>query len=105
MLLDVLAPHYYPKAGTGAERPPVGLERMLRMYFLRQWFPLADEALEDAIYDSQAFLAFLGIDLGGSRCPTPPICCGSAGGWRTTISPGASSRPSRICCAAVGCCW
>ncbi len=36
MLLDALAPHYYPKAGTGAGRPPVGLERMLRMYFLQQ---------------------------------------------------------------------
>jgi len=69
MLLDVLAPYYYPKAGTGAGRPPVGLERMLRMYFLQQWFALADEALEDAIYDSQAFRAFLGIDLGRESVP------------------------------------
>ena len=27
---------------------------MLRMYFFQQWFGLADEALEVAIYDSQA---------------------------------------------------
>ena len=50
-------------------RPPIGLERMLRMYFLQQWFALADEALEDAIYDSQAFRAFLGIDLGRESVP------------------------------------
>ena len=29
----------------------MGLERMLRIYFLQQWYTLADEALEDAIYD------------------------------------------------------
>jgi IS5 family transposase len=69
MLLEVLAPYYYPQAGTGAGRPPIGLERMLRMYFLQQWFGLADEALEDAIYDSQAFRAFLGIDLGREAVP------------------------------------
>ena len=69
MLLEVLAPDDYPKAGTGAGRPPVGLERMLRMVFLQQWFGLADEALEDATYDSQAFRTFLGIDLGRESVP------------------------------------
>lgn len=68
-LLETLAPFYYPKAGEGAGRPPIGLERMLRMYFLQQWFSLADEALEDAIYDSQAFRGFLGIDLGRESVP------------------------------------
>jgi IS5 family transposase len=69
MLLEVLAPYYYPQAGTGAGRPPIGLERMLRMYFLQQWFGLADEALEDALYDSQAFRAFLAVDLGRESVP------------------------------------
>jgi IS5 family transposase len=69
MLLQMLTPYYYPTAGQGAGRPPIGLERMLRMYFLQQWFGLADEALEDAIYDSQAFRAFLGIDLGRESVP------------------------------------
>ncbi len=32
------------------------------MYFLQQWFGLADEALEDAIYDSQSMREFVGID-------------------------------------------
>jgi IS5 family transposase len=45
-LVAVIAP-FYPKGERG--RPPVGLERMLRMYFLPQWYGLTDEALEDAI--------------------------------------------------------
>jgi IS5 family transposase len=46
----------YPKAGNG--RPPVGLERMLRMYFLQQWFNLSDPAVEEALYDSLAMRHF-----------------------------------------------
>ena len=52
---------YYPKAGNG--RPPIGLERMLRIYFLQQWFNLADPAVEEALYDSLAMRGFVGIDL------------------------------------------
>lgn len=58
-LLGVIEP-YYPKGERG--RPPVGLERMLRVYFLQQWYGLADEALEDALYDSQALRGFARID-------------------------------------------
>jgi IS5 family transposase len=68
-LLAALHPHYYPTAGQGPGRPPIGLERMLRLYFLQQWFGLADEALEDAVYDSQAFRGFLGLDLGREAVP------------------------------------
>ena len=68
-LLEALSPHYYPTAGQGPGRPPMGLERMLRLYFLQQGFGLADEALEDAVYDSQAFRSFLGIDLGREAVP------------------------------------
>jgi IS5 family transposase len=32
---------------------------MLCVYFLQQWYALADEALEDAIYDSQAMRDFI----------------------------------------------
>jgi IS5 family transposase len=42
---------------------------MLRVYFLSQWYGLADEALEDAIYDSQAMRNFVGIDLGSESVP------------------------------------
>ncbi|WP_051021899.1 IS5 family transposase [Thioflavicoccus mobilis] len=62
-LVQVVRPFYYQEAGRGRGHPPGPLERMLRLYFQQQWFALADEALEDAVYDSQAFRGFLGIDL------------------------------------------
>lgn len=65
-LLAVIEP-FYPKGQRG--RPPIGLERMLRVYFLQQWYGLADEALEDALYDSQALQGFARIDLGASGVP------------------------------------
>ena len=46
-LLAVVEPHY-PKSGKRG-RPPIGIERMLRMYFIQQWYGLADVAVEDAI--------------------------------------------------------
>ena len=65
-LLAVIEP-FYPKGERG--RPPVGLERMLRVYFLQQWYGLADEALEDALYDSQALRGFARIDLAAEGVP------------------------------------
>jgi IS5 family transposase len=65
----LLAADYYLGSKGRRGRPPIGLERMLRMYFLQQWFGLADEALEDAVYDSQALRGFLGIDLGREAVP------------------------------------
>ena len=65
-LLAVIEP-FYPKGERG--RPPVGLERMLRVYFLQQWYGLADEALEDALYDSQALQGFARIDLSADGVP------------------------------------
>ena len=65
-LLAVIEP-FYPKGERG--RPPVGLERMLRVYFLQQWYGLADEALEDALYDSQALQSFARIDLATDGVP------------------------------------
>jgi Transposase domain (DUF772) len=59
-LVERLRP-FYPKRERS--RPPTGLERMLRIYFLQQWYALADEALEDALYDSQALRGFACIDL------------------------------------------
>ena len=65
-LCGLIEPHY-PKGERG--RPPIGVERMLRIYFLQQWYGLGDEALEDAIYDSQAMRTFAGIDLGREAVP------------------------------------
>jgi transposase, IS5 family len=65
-LVQVIEP-YYPRGERG--RPPVGLERMLRIYFLQQWYGLSDEALEDALYDSIAMRTFAGIDLSRENVP------------------------------------
>jgi IS5 family transposase len=65
-LCAVIEPHY-PK-GVGG-RPPIGLERMLRIHFVQHWFNLADEACEEALYDSASLRRFVGIDLG--REPVP----------------------------------
>jgi IS5 family transposase len=65
--LCALVEPVYPRPGNG--RPPVGLERMLRIYFLQQWFNLSDPAVEEALYDSRAMRSFVGIDLG--REPVP----------------------------------
>lgn len=62
----LIEPHY-PKAGNG--RPPVGLERMLRMYCVANWFNLSDEACEDALHDVPVFREFCRIDLGRERVP------------------------------------
>src|SRR5271163_2988950 len=65
-LVACIQPHYF-KGERG--RKPVGIERMLRMYFLQQWYALADEALEDALYDSQSMRSFVGIDLNVESVP------------------------------------
>ena len=66
-LLEVIEP-FYPK-GDGRGRPPIGLERMLRMYVVQNCFGLSDEGIEDAIYDSQAIRRFVGIDLAREAAP------------------------------------
>ena len=65
-LVARLAP-LYPKGERG--RPPIPLERMLRVYFVQQWYGLADEAVEDAFYDSQALRGFAGIALNRDAVP------------------------------------
>ena len=66
-LIAEIAP-YYPK-GEGRGRPPIGLERMLRMYIAQQCFGLSDEGIEDALYDSQSIRRFVGMDLGREGAP------------------------------------
>ena len=61
-LVAVIEP-VYPKA-EGPGRPPVGVERMLRLHCLQQWFNLSDPAVEEALYDSRVMRQFVGIDLG-----------------------------------------
>ena len=66
-LIAVIEPHY-PKSGKRG-RQPLGIERMLRMYLVQQWYGLADVAVEDALYDSQALRNFCGIELGVESVP------------------------------------
>src|SRR5436309_15806309 len=56
-----------PKAGQG--RQPLGLEKMLRIYFLQQWFNLSDPQAEDAIYDSESMRRFAGVELSEDVVP------------------------------------
>jgi len=58
---------FYPKRGNG--RPPIALERMLRIHFVQHWFNLADLACEEALYDSLSLRRFVGIDLGSETVP------------------------------------
>ena len=72
-LATVIEP-YYPKP-EGAGRPPVGVERMLRIHFLQHWFTLSDPAVEEALYDSRAMRQFVGIDLGREPVPDETTIC------------------------------
>ena len=65
-LLELIEPHY-PKAGNG--RPPLGLEKMLRIYFLQIWFNLSDPGAEEAIYDSESMRRFARVELSEDKVP------------------------------------
>lgn len=70
--VSIIEPHY-PKGKRG--RPPIGIERMLRMYLLQIWFNLSDPATEDAIYDSYAMHKFTGIDFMRENVPDETTLC------------------------------
>jgi IS5 family transposase len=69
---DLIEP-VYPKAGNG--RRPIGLERMLRIYLLQQWFNLSDPGAEEALYESMSMRRFVGIDLGREPVPDETTIC------------------------------
>lgn len=71
-LLAVIEPHY-PKAGNGTQ--PYPLERMLRIYFLQQWYNLSDPGAEEALYDSEAMRRFARIELGEDAVPDESTIC------------------------------
>ncbi|WP_029131787.1 IS5 family transposase [Sedimenticola selenatireducens] len=72
-LVETIEP-FYPKP-EGAGRRPIGIERMLRIYFLQHWFNLSDPAAEEALYDSLAMRQFVGIDLGQEAAPDETTIC------------------------------
>ena len=65
--LEALVEPHYPKAGNG--RRPVGLQIMLRTYFMQQWFDLSDPGVEEALYESATLRRFAGVDLGVAPAP------------------------------------
>ena len=65
-LAALIAPHY-AKGTTG--RPAMPLERMLRIYFMQQWFNLSDPQAEDALYDIEPMRRFAGVELAEDKIP------------------------------------
>ena len=64
--VEIIKP-YYPSGKRG--RPTRGIETMLRMYLMQNWFNLSDEAIEDCIYDSYAKRSFMHIDFLEKQVP------------------------------------
>jgi len=71
-LCELVRVHY--PTGEGG-RPPIDLERMLRIYFLQQWFNLSDPGVEETLYNSTSMLRFVGIDLGREAVPDETTVC------------------------------
>ena len=65
----------YPKISESGGRPPIPLERMVRVYFLQLWFNLSDPAVEEALYDSVSMRSFARIDLGVESVPDETTVC------------------------------
>ena len=97
-LCELIEP-FYPKAGNG--RPPVELERMLRIYFPQNWFNLSDPAVEEALYDSLSMREFVGIDPGRKALRTKPPPASSATCWRRMTWANACSRKSADICVGT----
>jgi transposase, IS5 family len=65
----------YPKVSELGGRPPIELQKMLRIYFLQLWFNLSDPAVEESLYDSVSMRSFVGIDLGVEAVPDETTIC------------------------------
>jgi IS5 family transposase len=65
-LIPIISP-YYPRIGNG--RQPMPLSRMLRIYFMQQWYALSDPAMEDSLYDIESMRRFAGIALETDEVP------------------------------------
>jgi IS5 family transposase len=68
----LIVPHY--PTGEGG-RPPIPLERKLRIYFLQQWFDVSDPGVEEALYDMVSMRTFAGIESGDAPMPDETTVC------------------------------
>lgn len=66
VLVQIVEP-YCPKGKTG--RPPFGIETMLRIHCLQQWFGLSDPAMEEALHDMPLYREFAKLDGAATRLP------------------------------------
>ena len=66
VLVQIVEPHY-PRAKTG--RPPFGIETMLRIHYLQQWFGLSDPAMEEALHDVPLYREFAKLEGATARLP------------------------------------
>jgi IS5 family transposase len=67
--VELIEPHYYQQKSGKKGRKAKPVETMLRMYLLQVWFSLSDEGVEDAVYDSYAMRAFMGLDFALEQVP------------------------------------
>jgi IS5 family transposase len=74
-LVALVRPYYSEGAGEKGGRPAVGLERMLRIYFVQQWLNLSDPGVEEEMYESESIRWFVGVDLGSERPPDETTVC------------------------------
>jgi hypothetical protein len=74
-ILGLIEPHY-PKAGNGTQ--PMPMERMLRIYFMQQWFNLSDPAMEDSPYARSRCAASRRSSCRTIRCPMSRRSCAFA---------------------------
>ena len=65
--MAVIAPHY-PRVGRRGGQP-IGLEVMLRIYLMQQWFGLSDPSMEDSLYKVASMRNFAGLALNDDRIP------------------------------------
>ena len=65
-LQTLVAPHFSMAGNSPQEMP---LERMLRVYFMQQWFNLSDAQTEDALYDIESMRRFAGIEISRDIVP------------------------------------
>ena len=65
----LIEPYYPTGGGAWGGRPPIPLETMLRVYFLRNWYGLSDPQVEESLYDTELMRCFAGIELGDDRIP------------------------------------
>ncbi len=73
-LIGLIRPHY-PTMGEQGGRPPIPLERMVRVYrFLQLWFNSMDPGVEEALYDSDTMRRFVGVDLSSAPPDESTIC-------------------------------